>query len=151
MFKSGFSSQSEGMELWDVEELAGLEDVVEPVDEFEEPGDDGPPPLDPSSFFRSLPGLPEERERWLRGCAEESLYCQPTLASRRLRLRCGKTKPPMYCRQRISYRPMRATRVKVMNVEDLTGQPMVCISRRIEGSLLLAPPIEGIRFFYLDR
>lgn len=94
MFKSGFSSQSEGTELWDVEELVGLEDVVDFVDDSEDPGDARPIPSASPFFFTSLL---EANDRWLRGCNEQSLYCHPTLASRSLRLRCGTIEMPIDC------------------------------------------------------
>lgn len=100
MFKSGFSSQSGGTEHWDVEELGGLEDVVGCVDESEDPGDARSLPS-ASPFF--LTSSLEANDRWLRGCTEESLYCHPTLASRRLRLRHGRIDLLVDCEEYVSY------------------------------------------------
>lgn len=60
MFKLGFSSQSEGMELWDVEGLAELEDEVDLVNDSEEAGDVGP-------LLSASPLRLEPNTRWLRG------------------------------------------------------------------------------------
>ena len=81
MFKSGFSSQSEGMGLWDVEGLAELEDVVGLVDDSEGAG------ALPSASSFLLTSWLEANVRWLRGCTEDSLDFHLTLANNRLRLR----------------------------------------------------------------
>lgn len=90
MFKFGFSSQSEGIEVWPVE---GLEEVVALLDrvdvvEFSDGVCDGAlSPSSPSFHFVVLPGAPEAKACWRRGCLGGSRDCHRTLARRRFRLR----------------------------------------------------------------
>lgn len=137
MFKSGFSSQSGGTALWDVEELGGLEDVVDCVDGSEDPGDARSLPSASPFFFTSLL---EANDRWLRGCKEESLYCHPTLASRRLGLRYGRIDLLVDCEEHVSYWVHGAPRVTLVILEDLTGAPIVCMITLCAVPRLLSTP-----------